>query len=672
MADTEVDLGYQGEWSGMDCAEIPIIDERLQCNYAKWEYDDPLAKSDVKRKTLNRRRKNKHAFAIRTLCSEEDPFLCKDVDRDGEPSDKNFMCVKLAACPERGARLQDIPDDVKEFFKLIAELFNFNRFKSKKRKKGSSAKAKSVLEKLKMRQKEIKEKFNELPSVKGAKGAKGGKDDKGAKGAKDEKKGGGAGLSKRKQQSVGTGDRILRGITGGLKGTGGICSYTLKKSKFNDVWKWYEREIGHAKDSLGEMKGKNLGEKHKQKEQCFATAPDGAQKKKFLEEYYKITKQKLKLSRGPKAFMKRVNRKMKKGISKANMKMDKTIKNGKRKFSIGSCVKEPGTKICKRDADGQKIYKPGRTPISNMFSTRRSRIKKELRNDPLKVAARREEKTKLRKELKSAKNIRYDKLTGMRKIGARVYRSLNNKTRTKKVLKTLGHVTTLGSLLAASKARRGIMGKHKQTEQVERLRKKTESFKKSAQTALERNSLKNTIKDAKNKRYQGLSTKKKLVARAYRSLNNKPKLKTALKGLTVAPALYSGVKEAYKMVTPKRQMRLLREKAAYGATRDARKTMKKEVRDLKKNAIKKSNSWTKGIGKYFPDSFYRSNMGSNEQIRQAQNEYQNTLKNTQNQMSKDTQKEFEKLMEQNTVPENTAPTENTQPLINGTTTEAEA
>ena len=49
MADTEIDLGYQGEWSGMDCAEIPIIDERLQCNYSKWEYDDPLAKSDVKR-----------------------------------------------------------------------------------------------------------------------------------------------------------------------------------------------------------------------------------------------------------------------------------------------------------------------------------------------------------------------------------------------------------------------------------------------------------------------------------------------------------------------------------------------------------------------------------------------------------------------------------------------
>ena len=118
MADTEVDLGYQGEWSGMDCADMPIIDERLQCNFAKWEYDDPLAKSDVKRKTLNKRRKTKHKFAIQSICNEEDPFLCKTVDRSGEPSEKNEMCMKLLACPERGARLEDIPDDVKAFFNL--------------------------------------------------------------------------------------------------------------------------------------------------------------------------------------------------------------------------------------------------------------------------------------------------------------------------------------------------------------------------------------------------------------------------------------------------------------------------------------------------------------------------------------------------------------------------
>ena len=41
-------------------------------------------------------------------------------------------------------------------------------------------------------------------------------------------------------------------------------------------------------------------------------------------------------------------------------------------------------------------------------------------------------------------------------------------------------------------------------------------------------------------------------------------------------------------------------------------------------------------------------------------------------MSLATQNEFDKLMETNTVPENPTLAENTQPLINGTTTEAEA
>jgi hypothetical protein len=150
----------------MDCADLPIIDERLQCNYSKWEYDDPLAKTDVKRKTLNTRRKHKHSFAIKTICNDEDPFLCKEVDRMGEPKEKDSMCLKLLACPERGARLEDIPDDVKAFFKLIGELFNFNRFKSKKKKKGFSGQAASVIEKIKNRQLEIKKKYNELKRVK--------------------------------------------------------------------------------------------------------------------------------------------------------------------------------------------------------------------------------------------------------------------------------------------------------------------------------------------------------------------------------------------------------------------------------------------------------------------------------------------------------------------------
>ena len=93
MADTEVDLGYQGEWSGMNCADMPIIDERLQCNFAKWEYDDPLSKSDVKRKTLNKKRKYKHAYA-RSICGEEDPFCARKLMAETKRKGFNVFKVK--------------------------------------------------------------------------------------------------------------------------------------------------------------------------------------------------------------------------------------------------------------------------------------------------------------------------------------------------------------------------------------------------------------------------------------------------------------------------------------------------------------------------------------------------------------------------------------------------
>lgn len=517
MADTEVDLGYQGEWSGMDCAEIPIIDERLQCNYAKWEYDDPLAKSDVKRKTLNRRRKNKHAFAIRTICNEEDPFLCKEVDRDGEPSDKNFMCVKLLACPERGARLQDIPDDVKDFFKLIAELFNFNRFKSKKRKKGSSAKAKSVLEKIKMRQMKIKEDYNKL-SEKDAKGAA--KPDSAKPGAAKPgaAKGGGSALSKKKQKSATKSDRFVRGVTGGLMGTtGGICSNSIKTGQFKPAWKWYFSEIAKYKEALGEMKNQSLGDKHKQKEQCFGTVKDGAKKKKLLEEYHKLEQQKLKLSRGPKAALKRLTNKARKGVSKANMKMDKTIKNGKSKLSLtGSCVKTPGTKICKRDANGDKIYKPGRRPPSGYLARKilrrgassiKDKVKREkykLKHDPLKTLNRRMEKIALRKTINTAKtkkkednskktyttrsqekrNIYKGRILGetraeLAAVGATLKKKLTPGKKAETIGKYANYLTLgipKGLYKGTKKAYRGYKGIDKQTYEMNKLRRQAEKM----------------------------------------------------------------------------------------------------------------------------------------------------------------------------------------------------
>ena len=260
--------------------------------------------------------------------------------------------------------------------------------------------------------------------------------------------------------------------------------------------------------------------------------------------------------------MKRVNRKMKKGISKANMKMDKTIKRSKGALYRSSCVKEPGTKICKRDAAGKRIYKPGRTPMRHMFSSRRSRLKKKLRNDPLKVAARRQEKTELRKEKQQAKKILSNSMDTTGKFKKYGY----------KTMKYAGRIGTLGTSYAASvlasKARRGLTGKHKQTEQIEKLRQKTERYKERAKTALERKTLKKIIKDsdakAKKEYYNSKGPRRKMSINTYRGTKKAVKYtgRVGTAGLS-----YLGSKlasKAYrKLIKKKTYMQDLREKAAY-------------------------------------------------------------------------------------------------------------
>ena len=73
------------------------------------------------------------------------------------------MCLKLNACPERGARLEDIPDDIRAFGKLIAELFNLidSRVKGPKRRVRLKQ-ADAVIKKIKEQQMQIKQEYNEL------------------------------------------------------------------------------------------------------------------------------------------------------------------------------------------------------------------------------------------------------------------------------------------------------------------------------------------------------------------------------------------------------------------------------------------------------------------------------------------------------------------------------
>ena len=177
-----------------------------------------------------------------------------------------------------------------------------------------------------------------------------------------------------------------------------------------------------------------------------------------------MKQQKLKLSRGPKAALKRLKNKSRKVISKAHMKMDKTIKNGKSKLSLtGSCIKTPGTKICKRDANGEIVYKPGRRPPSFYLKNKFRREKKnKLKQDPLKTVNRRFEKIALRKSINTAKTEKTSAATGFPK-----------RSRILKTVKSIGKGIAYSAPKAlGEKIYRGYKGINKQTYQTNKLREK--------------------------------------------------------------------------------------------------------------------------------------------------------------------------------------------------------
>merc|ERR1711871_1143207 len=136
-AEGEPDLGYVGAFSGMKCGNLTEIGDRLECHHSKWKYDDPLAKMEVRRKALQRRRQGRHKFAIQRMCMEESPMLCAVKDRDDLPKEQEPKCLELNACPEPGAQLKDIIDDAKEFYKMIIKALDFGKGKKGKRRKNT-------------------------------------------------------------------------------------------------------------------------------------------------------------------------------------------------------------------------------------------------------------------------------------------------------------------------------------------------------------------------------------------------------------------------------------------------------------------------------------------------------------------------------------------------------
>ena len=161
-AEQEPDLGYLGSFSGMKCSELKEIGDRLECHYDKYIFKDPLAKLQIKRKALERKRQGRHGYAIKKICLQEEPMLCAIKDRDDEDKEQDHKCLELNACPEPDTTLNDIIDDTKEFYKILIKAMDFSpKKKSKKRNKNTKELSK-LRDKMKKELQAIKEEYDSL------------------------------------------------------------------------------------------------------------------------------------------------------------------------------------------------------------------------------------------------------------------------------------------------------------------------------------------------------------------------------------------------------------------------------------------------------------------------------------------------------------------------------
>ena len=298
-AEGEPDLGYIGSFSGMRCGELKDVGDRLECHYDKYKYDDPLAKMEIKRKALARKRQGRHGYAIKRMCIEEEPLLCAVKDRDDEDKEQEPKCLELNACPEPGTNLNDIIDDTKKFYKLLIEAMNFfPKKKGKKRKKGTKELSK-LREKMKKELQQIKEEYDSINAGKGEGDGDKGKDKGGKKTpAKPNAAKGGA-----MPPELFTKNQLLNIYNSMYRSTAPIdpqrggktfkdqtgtssCKGKVARGTFDKDWKNYKKCVldyqeGAPKD------GANIIEQTKQK---FSSAPLTPRHLELLERYHKKKK----------------------------------------------------------------------------------------------------------------------------------------------------------------------------------------------------------------------------------------------------------------------------------------------------------------------------------------------------------------------------------------------
>ena len=185
---SKFDLGYnaEDEWQGIDCnnpskevvppgqpgepkeqqpqnendEEIDESEDKLECFYKKWKWDDPESKTNPKKAILQKKRKLVFLSAMVNLC-EDKKIFCNDKTVDGFPKEKDERCMDAKACPDKGPELTDIPKDFESYLKTILEVFDFSKYGKDKKAKLSGAKQRELMKKLREEIKKLETEYKQ-------------------------------------------------------------------------------------------------------------------------------------------------------------------------------------------------------------------------------------------------------------------------------------------------------------------------------------------------------------------------------------------------------------------------------------------------------------------------------------------------------------------------------
>ena len=185
---SKFDLGYnaEDEWQGIDCnnpskevvppgqpgepkeqqpqnendEDIDESEDKLECFYKKWKWDDSESKTNPKKAILQKKRKLFFLSAMVNLC-EDKKIFCNDKTVDGFPKEKDERCMDAKACPDKGPELTDIPKDFESYLKTILEVFDFSKYGKDKKAKLSGAKQRELMKKIREEIKKLEAEYKQ-------------------------------------------------------------------------------------------------------------------------------------------------------------------------------------------------------------------------------------------------------------------------------------------------------------------------------------------------------------------------------------------------------------------------------------------------------------------------------------------------------------------------------